>query len=410
MTKFRIDRRSFLAGTTAAAAASVFSPRLSFGATPINVGSLTPNTGGGGPFGPNITAAHKLIADLANESGGILGRQVKLTQENSETNPETSIRAARKLVDVNKVIGILGTWSSSVTLGIMPLCQEANVIQMCTSSSANIPKQDKKGLVFNFMILSPAWGKAIASLALRRGLKSYSVMALNNDFTKSMVDTFVDEVKGGGAKVLIEPFYYNGGQSSYRSEVGQLIAGDPEAVFIPSYVTDFTAIYKEIYRSGYEGQVITVSISTGSKFKKTVGAAADGILHGFPVPPIDSPAYIDYLKFAGVERTGAVQHPFGSAGHDQMTTLLLAVESAGTDDVSVVKDHIRKVANGPGQEVTNLLDGLKALRAGQDINFSGASSDVDVKEGSGELVSRDFMLYEIKGGKDQVIERITSHS
>jgi branched-chain amino acid transport system substrate-binding protein len=128
------------------------------------------------------------------------------------------------------------------------------------------------------------------------------------------------------------------------------------------------------------------------------------------VPPIDSPAYIDYLKFAGVERTGAVQHPFGSAGHDQMTTLLLAVESAGTDDVSVVKDHIRKVANGPGQEVTNLLDGLKALRAGQDINFSGASSDVDFKEGSGELVSRDFMLYEIKGGKDQVIEWTRSSS
>jgi branched-chain amino acid transport system substrate-binding protein len=98
---------------------------------------------------------------------------VALFQENSETNPETAIRAARKLVDVNKVIGILGTWSSSVTLGILPLCQEAGVIQMCTSSSADIPIQDKKGLVFNFQALSPVWGRAIASLALRRSFKSY---------------------------------------------------------------------------------------------------------------------------------------------------------------------------------------------------------------------------------------------
>ena len=44
----------------------------------------------------------------------------------------------------------------------------------------------------NFQALSPVWGGAIASLALRRGFKSYSVMALNNDFTKSMVDTFIE--------------------------------------------------------------------------------------------------------------------------------------------------------------------------------------------------------------------------
>ena len=56
-------------------------------------------------------------------------------------------------------------------------------------------------------------------------------MALNNDFTKSMVDTFVERVTAGGAEVLTEPFYYNGNQSSYRSEVGQLIDGEPEAIF-----------------------------------------------------------------------------------------------------------------------------------------------------------------------------------
>ena len=109
---------------------------------------------------------------------------------------------------------------------------------------------------------------------------------------------------------LPEPFYYNGGQSSYRSEVDQLIEGDPEAVFIPSYVTDFTA-----------------------------------------------------------------------------------VESAGTDDVSRVKQHIKKIANPPGDVVHDVLDGLEALRAGQQINDSGASSAVDFNDND---------------GKDETIERIAS--
>jgi len=408
--KITITRRRLLGASAATAFTTALLPRLTLGAAPLSVGSLTPNTGGGGPFGPNIAAAHKLVAEMVNGKGGVLGREIALHQENSETNPETAIRAARKLVDVNKVIGVLGTWSSSVTLGIMPLCQEANVIQMCTSSSANIPLKDKKGLVFNFMILSPVWGEAIGDLALRRGYKTYAVMALNNDFTKSMVDSFVAKVKAGGAKVLTEPFYYNGGQASYRAEVSRLIESKPEAVFIPSYVTDFTSVYKEIFRQGYEGKVITVSIATGSKFKKVVGAAADGILHGLPVPSLGSPAYKDYLKLVGLKDTGAVQHPFGTAGHDQMSVLLLAIASAGTDDVGKVRAHIHKIANPPGKTVSNVLDGFAALEAGEDINFTGASSDVDFKTPTGVLKSRDFMMWEIKDGKDVVVETIASAS
>ena len=405
----KVSRREFLAAAAATGVVAATGwPRLSLAAEPINVGSLTPNTGGGGPFGPKITAAHKLVVDLVNDNGGVLGRQVALFQENSETNPETAIRAARKLVDVHKVIGVLGTWSSSVTLGIMPLCQEANVLQMCTSSSADIPVKDKKGLVFNFQALSPVWGAAIAALAESRGYQSYGVMALNNDFTKSMVDSFVSAVRQAGAKVTNEPFYYNGGQSSYRAEVGKLLEGDPEAVFIPSYVTDFTVVYKDIFRSGYEGQVITVSISTGAKFKAVVGDAANGILHGLPVPPLESPAYKGYLQQVGLADDGSVQHPFGTAGFDQMSVLLLAVESAGTDDVSTVREHIRKVANPGGETVTNVLDGLKALRAGKEINYSGASSAVDFDDTTGNLKSRDFMMWQIEDGKDVVVESIAT--
>lgn len=404
--KTLITRRRALQGTAAAFAATAIVPKLVLGAEPINVGSLTPNTGGGGPFGPNIAAAHRRVVEQVNAAGGVLGREVQLTQENSETNPETAVRAADKLINVNQVIGILGTWSSSVTLGIMPKCQEAGVIQMCTSSSADIPAKDEKGLVFNFQALSPVWGDAIADLALRRGFKTFSLMALNNDFTGSMIDAFEAKVKARGAQVINEPFFYNGGQSSYRTEVEQLIAGNPEAVFIPSYVTDFTAVYKEIFRSGYEGQVISVSIATGEKFKEAVGEAANGLLHGVPVPPIGSKAYAMYLQEAGLEDTGEVQHPFGTAGRDQMSSLLLAVEKAGSTDTDKVAKAIWDVTTGPGKkEVFSVLEGLEAIRAGEEINYSGASSSVEF-DSEGMVLGRDFQLSEIQDGKDVVVERL----
>ncbi|MCG8446061.1 MAG: ABC transporter substrate-binding protein [Hyphomicrobiales bacterium] len=399
-----ISRRTALKGGAAAVAMTLAAPTILRADEAISIGSLTPNTGGGGPFGPNITASHKRVADLVNSQGGVLGREIRLFQENSETNPETAVRAADKLINVNKVLGILGTWSSSVTLGIMPRCQEAGVIQMCTSSSADIPARDQKGLVFNFQALSPVWGRAIGDLSLRRGFETFNVMALNNDFTGSMIDGFVGVV--GRDKILVEPFYYNGGQASYRSEVTQLIGEDPEAVFIPAYVTDFTSVYKEIFRQGYEGQVISVSIATTPAFKDVIGDAANGIIHGVPVPPITSPAYKEYLTEAGLEDTGSVQHPFGTAGRDQMSVLLLAMEKAGTTDTAEIAKAIWDVTTGEGKKtVYNVTDGLAAIRAGEEINYSGASSSIEFDE-EGMVLGRDFQLAEIRDGKDVVIERL----
>ncbi len=398
---FHMNRRSFLAASTAALLVPSF---LRAQESDIAIGSLTPNTGGGAPFGPNITAAHKRVVDAVNAAGGILGRQVRLFQENSETNPETAVRAADKLINVNGVCAIVGTFSSSVTLGVMPKCQAANVVQMCTSSSSDIPVADEKGLVFNFQPLSPIWGRAIGELVKSRGIETYGLMALNNDFTRSMMDGFIEIV--GEDALLNEPFYYNAQQSSYRSEVTQLIEKNPQAVFVPSYVTDFTAVYKELYRQGYEGTVITTSLATGPQFKEAIGGAAEGIIHGFPVPAINSSAYKEYLLEAGLDESDSVQHPFGTAGRDQMTTLLLAIEKAGSTAGPDIAKAVWEVTTGEGKTtVYNLADGLAALRAGEEINYSGASGSIEFDE-EGMVLGRDFQLSEIRDGEDVVIERL----
>lgn len=403
-----LTRRSVLAGGTSLAA-MLASPAVLRAADPINVGVLTPLTGGGGPFGPSIAAGMKRVADLVNSQGGVLGgRQVALFTEDSETNPEPAARAAAKLVNVNKVSAILGSWSSSVTLGIMPMCQERNILQMFTSSSCDIPLRDTKRLTFNFQALSEVWGRAIGNLGKQRGFKTYAMMALNNDFTKSMLDGFTESV--GKAAIKNEPFYYNGGQASYRAEIEKLIASNPDAVFIPSYVTDFTVVYKEIFRAGYAGKVMTSSLATTPEFKKAVGSAADGILHGFPVPPLSSPAYKQFLVEAGLQDTGEVQQPFGTAGRDQMSVYLLAVEKAKTTDSVEVAKAVKAVTTGAGkQTVYNVTEGLAALRAGKEINFSGASSSVEFDERN-QLKGRDFALWEIKDGKDNVLAYLEDKS
>ncbi|RAI02249.1 amino acid ABC transporter substrate-binding protein [Acuticoccus sediminis] len=402
-----ITRRLFVTGSTVALATPAL---LRYGRAqsgPINIGSLTPLSGGGGPYGPEKAKAHRTVVDLVNANGGVMGREINLISENTETNPEAAVRAARKLIDADRVSAIIGTWASSVTLGIMPLCQEANVVQIFTGSSDYLPDGDKKGLCFNLQPLNAAWCVALAGLAMKEGFDKIAFAGPNNDFAASMGESFGAALQKDGGEIVGEPFYYNPNQASYRAEAERLIATGAPALFIAGYVTDFTPVYRELVRGGYTGQIFTLSFAVGPQFKEAVGSAADGILHGAPVPPVGKDAYDVYLKLVGLEPNGQVQNPYGCAAYDEINVLLLAIEKAKSTDPEAVVKAVFEIANAPGERVTTFADGKALIENGTDINYDGASSSVEFQE-NGMLKSRDFELYRIEGGKDVPVQRITS--
>ena len=69
---------------------------------PIAVGTLCPLTGAGGSYGPEMQRSIVAVAERVNAGGGIHGRPIQLFHEDSQTNAEAAVRAARKLIDVNR--------------------------------------------------------------------------------------------------------------------------------------------------------------------------------------------------------------------------------------------------------------------------------------------------------------------
>ena len=104
MTFLLPRRTALLAGAGLLATPSVLRAQEN----PIRLGSLTPNSGSGGAFGPEIAEAHRKVVELANSKGGLLGRRIVLTQEDDESNPKAGVRAARKLIDADRATALLG--------------------------------------------------------------------------------------------------------------------------------------------------------------------------------------------------------------------------------------------------------------------------------------------------------------
>ncbi len=49
-------------------------------------------------------------AEMVNAAGGAAGRMLEVSAEDDQTQPQAAVLAAKKLIEVNKVQAILGTW------------------------------------------------------------------------------------------------------------------------------------------------------------------------------------------------------------------------------------------------------------------------------------------------------------
>ncbi len=405
MTDFGMSRRSMVGSFAAGMTFTLVDPhRLLAQGASIKIGLLVPLTGAAGAYGPNMAKAGRVTADYINrEAGGVLGgRKLEVLVEDTESNPTAGVNAARKLMDVDKVVALCGVWNSPVAMALKPITIERGLLLMVSGSADPITQGDNKGLVWRFQARGKDWGPTIARAMLKQGVKTVALLCLQNPFTTTMVAPFSEEIKKGGGSI-VDVIYYNPGQPSYRAEVEKAFGHKADAVFLPSLLPDFSAIAKEVFRAGFTSRMFTLSIAADSegKFIQNVGAeVAEGINHLQPTPPVDTTAYKRFLRLMG-EPDGRI-FLFACNTYDQIAMLAMMIERAKTTDSSELAKHILAVANGPGQSVDDPVAGLRLIREGKAINYTGAGSEVDFTA-DGDLTSREFTHYMIKGGKNQIV-------
>lgn len=404
MTYGSMTRRGFAASMLAMPSMLLLPERLRAQTGPIRIGGLFPLSGAAAAYGPNMAKAAQRAVDWINgEAGGVLGgRKLEILIEDSESNATAGVNAAKKLIEAQSVSCLIGLWNSSVAMAVKPITIEKKLALFVSGSADQITAGDNKGLVWRFQSRGMDWGPVIARAMLKSGVKKTAVMCLQNPFTTTMVEPFATEFKNGGGTV-VETVYYNPGQTSYRSEVEKVFAAKPEGVFFPSLLPDFTVIAKEVYRSGFSAKLFTLSIAGDSegKFAQGVGNdVAEGINHLQPTPPTDSPAYKRFLKLMGEPDDRLFL--FACNTYDQVAVLAMCMEAAKTDVSADWIKHIRQITNGPGEAVHDPIEGLKALRAGKAVNYSGAGSNCDFND-SGDLISREFGQFVIKNGKNAFV-------
>lgn len=388
----RSSRRALLTGAAALTAAAAVPARAQ--APPIKLGTLTPLTGAGGSYGSSMRKSMSWVVEQVNGAGGVLGRRVELVSEDDQTNPDAGVRAARKLIDVDKVAAVMGTWASSVTTAVAPLCWESKTFLTTVSGSDTITQLPHQGYLVRTQPNTHLQVAKLSAFLLQIGVKRVFILSAQTPFAEPTHRLLAEALPKGGAQVAGQVIY-DKDKTTFRSEIDQALRANPDMIYLNGYTPDLTVLMKDLFKAGYSGQRVAQGYAANPKLLASLPTeVTDGIYVISPSPSIDSAAYKRLATALGVEEVD----PYSAQCHDHASLVCLAIAKAREATGTAIRDNIRKISQGPGAKVDNAVDGLKLLAQGKEINYEGASGPCDFTE-TGDIIDTKFRYEQAEKGK-----------
>jgi len=388
-----------LVGLVAVAAILAASPAL---AADVTVGILGDLTGPIESLAPPIVAGAQLAFDEVNAQGGILdGGKLNVVTGDSACDPSVAGPAADKLVNTDKVTGIVGAFCTGATIGAATAAGiPGGVVMISPSATAPaLTTLDDKDLVFRTAPSDAFQGVKLADLLIQKGVKSVALTYVNNDYGKGLADVFKAQYAKDGGKVSADVSHEDG-KADYRAELGQLAAGGDKNLVIIAYA------------SGSGHTILQQAVESGD-FVTYIGV--DGMIGDEALAGIDPAALNGHLfatragAYAGASAdiykklaTDAKLDPsatYAPQAYDAAFLLALAIEKNGSADRAGLSKALRDVATAPGEKIQpgEWTKAVADIKAGKDIDYDGAAGPAEF-DAAGD-VDGIIVEVDVTGGK-----------
>ncbi|HEY5868489.1 MAG TPA: ABC transporter substrate-binding protein [Candidatus Tectomicrobia bacterium] len=386
----RLTRRQFVrAFGLSAVVSTVGVPRHVRAAAPVKIGLLLDLTGALEAYGKPIQNGAILAAEHLNAAGGPLGRRLELVHRDSQTDPTAGIDAAKKLLELDKVVAIVGALSSGVTIPVATsVTIPGGIVQISpASTSPQITDLQDNGLLFRTCPSDALQGKVSGRLAKTLGFQTVSTIYVNNPYGSGLAKTFAQTLTAHGGKV-VATVAYEEGRPSYRGELDQALKGKPQAIALFSYPENGVTLIRQALELGFTGKFL---LADGMKAPEVVHNVGEQYLKGtYGTTPgaREGNAKARFVEAYTKRFSDKPPKPYIDNCYDAIAVLALAIQHARSSEPKAIRDALRQVANPPGEaiEPDDFQRAFDLISQGQKINYRGASGEVDFDD-HGDVVT-----------------------
>jgi branched-chain amino acid transport system substrate-binding protein len=340
----------------------------------IKIGVNEPLTGAVAASGNFVVNGAKIAADEINAKGGVLGSKIELVIEDNKSNPTEAVAVAEKLIVRDKVPVMMGAWSSTYTLAVMPKLMEYKVPMLVETSSSD--KITVSGNPYVFRI-APTSGMEATAFADRVGnlkIRKADFLVVNNDWGKGAADVFSKMLKDKGVAIgVVETM--DASAQDLNAQLAKIRSSDADTLFVTTAVEQLTLVLKQVQALGLKRQIITTGGSQSpDQLIEQAGAAANGSYHLLFFPPwapeatpnaAASKAFVAEWRKRGYTFAGLTE---GFRGYDGIQTIVAAIRKAGKAEPEAIRTALWET------QLTGLNGKIAFTKAGPAGKESGQST------------------------------------
>ncbi len=325
----------------------------------LALGGIFPLTGSSAVYGVNSRNAMTMAVDEFNAAGGAIVDGVNTTIradiEDDTGSPEVGASAAQKLITQDRVIGLIGTVMSKVSLAFAPIAQDAGVPQIATISTAT-------GVtligdyIFRVCFIDPFQGRVMADFVWNNlKLKTAAVLFDNgNDYSKGLADVFRTRFEELGGKIVAYEAFTDADKTvDYRPQLTNIRAANPDFLYLPSYFASVTTSLRQARELGIEIPAGGGDGWGSPELIKLGGSAIEGCYFSDHVSLDDPRPEVQAFVTSYKKLYGDLPDATAILTYDATTLFLKALKEAGTANGATLRDNIRAITfNGVSGKTT----------------------------------------------------------
>lgn len=255
-------------------------------AQPLSIVGLVELSGSGATAGTNYDNGVRLAVSEINSAGGILGRQIKYTPMDTQTNPGIAKSLAAKAID-DGVPLVMGPVYSGSILVSMSETRRAEIPNIIGGEAAAITQQGNPYVFRSSFTQASAMPKVVRYISEIVKPKSIALIYVNNDFGKGGRDMVLKGLQAAGIQVLAD-ISTDVGQLDFSAAVLKAKQSNADALFVYSNEEESARLLKELRKQGYNKPVIGETTLANDKVIELAGDAANGVVAHVGLTP-DAP-------------------------------------------------------------------------------------------------------------------------
>jgi len=315
------------------------------------IGAMFAITGAASWLGEPERNTVQMIADEVNAAGGINGHLLELVIEDTEGKEDKTVNAVNKLIELDKVLAIIGPSRSGTTMAVVPIIKTAEVpLVSCAAAEAIVTPVEERHWVFKtpqkdsdaaIRIYEHMQSKGISKVALITGTTGFG------DQGRKQLQKYAAEM---GFTVVADETYAPAA-TDMTPELTKIRNTDAEAIVNWSIVPAQSLVAKNMRQLGMTIPLYQSHGFGNVKYAQAAGEAGEGII--FPAGrllvadtlPDDHPqkeVLAEYKKAYEEKFPGEDISTFGGHAADALWIVIEALKKAGPDKAKI-RDEIEKI-------------------------------------------------------------------